>query len=201
MRSTPQTSCGKERQAAQTFLVSDELWKKIQPLLPEHKNTHRFGGGRPRRDDRSCLNGIFFVLRTGCQWKALSATGICPSSTAHDRFQEWVEAGVFVKFWTAGLMEYDELKGIDWAWLSMDGVMTKAPLGGKKIGTQPHRPRQTGRQTLAADRRPWRAPGAGGRRGQPGRLPAGPGDDPKHPGRPARSGRKAPAGHVPGQGV
>ena len=90
-------------EAAKRFLVSDALWAKIQPLLPKHKNTHRFGGGRPRKDDRACLNGILFVLRTGCQWKALSATGICPSSTAHDRFQEWLRAGVFLQFWKAGL--------------------------------------------------------------------------------------------------
>jgi transposase len=152
MRNTPHEGCGSGDKAAQGFLVSDELWERIKPLLPRHKNTHRFGGGRPRKDDRACLDGILFVLRTGCQWKALSATGICPSSTAHDRFQEWVAAGVFLKFWTAGLRAYDELKGIDWAWLSMDGAITKAPLGGEKIGTQPRRPRQTRRQTLAADR-------------------------------------------------
>jgi transposase len=82
--------------------------------------------------DRQCLDGIFFVLRTGCQWKALDSTGICSGSTAHARFQEWVEAGVFLKFWEAGLTEYDELKEIDWDWLSMDGCITKAPLGGEK---------------------------------------------------------------------
>jgi transposase len=120
------------------YYVSDELWNKIQPLLPKHKNTHRFGGGRPRVDDRVCLNAIFFVLRTGCQWNALNATGICPSSTAHDRFQEWVTAGVFQKFWAAGLREYDEMKGIDWTWQSIDGAMTKAPLGGEKNRSQPY---------------------------------------------------------------
>jgi len=76
-------------------------------------------------------------LRTGCQWKALDATRFCPGSTAHDRFQEWVEAGVFLKFWEAGLLEYDYFKGIDWSWLSMDGCMTKAPLGGDKTGRNP----------------------------------------------------------------
>ena len=122
------------------YRVSDELWAKIQPLLPPHVNTHRFGGGRPRADDRQCLDAIFFVLRTGCQWNALNATGLCPSSTAHDRFQEWQKAGVFLKFWQAGLQEYDALKGLDWSWLSMDGAMTKAPLGGEKNRGQSHRP-------------------------------------------------------------
>ena len=85
------------------YRVSDKLWEKIVPLLPKHVNPHRFGGGRPRADDRTCMDGIFFVLRTGCQWNALNATGICPSSTAHDRFQEWVAADVFQNLWAAGL--------------------------------------------------------------------------------------------------
>jgi transposase len=40
------------------------------------------------------MDAIFFVLRTGCQWNALDATGICTSSSAHRRFMEWTEAGV-----------------------------------------------------------------------------------------------------------
>ena len=123
-----------------SFLVSDELWEVLAPLLPQRVNTHPWGGGRPRVPDRKCANGIFYVLRTGCQWKALDQTGICSGSTAHLRFQEWVAAGVFLKLWQAGLERYDELKGLDWSWLSMDGAMTKAPLGGGKNRAQPHRP-------------------------------------------------------------
>jgi transposase len=132
------------------FTISDELWALMGPLLPEHQNTHRFGGGRPRVPDRQCADGIFFVLRTGCQWNALSATGICPSSTAHDRFQAWVEDGFFLRFWQAGLAEYDAFNGIDWTWLSMDGAITKAPLAGEKNRSQPRGPQQAGHQTLVA---------------------------------------------------
>ena len=70
------------------FQISDKLWEALEPLIPEHVNTHRFGGGRPRVPDRTCANGIFYVLRTGCQWKALDATNICSGSTTHLRFQE-----------------------------------------------------------------------------------------------------------------
>lgn len=87
------------------YRISEELWATLEPLLPVHVNTHRFGGGRPRVPDRQCLDGIFFVLRTGCQGKALDATGICSGSTAHARFQEWVQDGVFLTFWQAGLAE------------------------------------------------------------------------------------------------
>lgn len=112
--------------------MSDELWTLLEPLLPKRVNTHRFGGGRPRVPDRQCADAIFFVLRTGGQWEALNQTQLCAKSTAHDRFQEWVEAGVFLKLWQVGVEDYDDLQGIEWEWLSMDGAMTKAPLGGKK---------------------------------------------------------------------
>ena len=133
------------------FQISDELWEVLEPLIPKHVNTHRFGGGRPRVPDRTCANGIFYVLRTGCQWKALDATGICSGSTAHLRFQEWVAAGVFLELWRVGLERYEELKGLDWSWLSMDGAMIKAPLGGGKNRPQSHGPGQRRRQAQPAD--------------------------------------------------
>src|SRR5215472_10616733 len=119
------------------FRISEALWAVLEPLLPDHVNTHRFGGGRPRVPDRACADAIFYVLRTGCQWQALDQTELCPHSTAHDRFQAWVEAGVFLPRWQAGVKQFDELCGIDWDWLAMDGAMTKAPLGGKKTGPNP----------------------------------------------------------------
>ena len=120
------------------FQISDELWEVLAPLIPKHVNTHGFGGGRPRVPDRTCANGICYVLRTGCQWKALDARGICSGSTVHLRFQEWVAAGVFLELWRVGLERYDQLKGLDWSWLSRDGAMTKSPLGGGKNRPQPH---------------------------------------------------------------
>lgn len=133
------------------FRISDALWAVLEPLVPKRVNTHRFGGGRPRVPDRRCADAIFYVLRTGCQWEALNQTDLCAKSTAHDRFQEWVEAGVFLKLWQVGVAQFDELQGIDWNWLSMDGAMTKAPLGGEKDGPQSDRPRQARRQTQLAD--------------------------------------------------
>jgi len=82
--------------------------------------------------DRDCADAVFYVLRTGCQWQALDQTELCAHSTAHDRFQEWVKAEVFLKLWQVGAARFDELQGIDWDWLALDGAMTKAPLGGGK---------------------------------------------------------------------
>ena len=138
------------------FRVSEELWTLLQRLIPKHRNTHRFGGGKPRTPDRQCADAIFYVLRTGCQWGALDATDLCPHSTAHDRFQQWVAAGVFLKLWQSGVEQVDELQGLDWQWLSMDGARTKAPVGGEKNGRQPHGSRQNRREAQRPDRRTWR---------------------------------------------
>ena len=116
--------------------IPDWLWAKIEPLLPP-RPPHPLGCHRPRAPDRSAMNAILLVLRTGMQWNALAASGICSSSSAHRRFQEWERAGVFEEIWRQGLLDYDEEVGIDWSFLSCDGAMTKAPLGGGKTGPNP----------------------------------------------------------------
>jgi transposase len=50
-------------------LLTDELWNRIEPLLPAHPPRPK--GGRRRLDDRKVLTGILFVLKTGIQWEEL----------------------------------------------------------------------------------------------------------------------------------
>lgn len=139
--------------------IPDELWEQIVPLLPTPP-AHPLGCHRPRVPDRDAMNGILFILRTGCQWNALNATGIVSCSSAYRRFREWEAAGVFTHFWQQGLVRYDELVGIDWEYLAMDGAMTKAPLGGEKNRAQSHRQSQIRHETKHPLRR--RRPAAGG---------------------------------------
>jgi putative transposase len=178
--------------------IPDKLWDLLQIAIPPHVNPHPFGGGRPRTPDRVCADAIFFVLRTGCQWKALDATKFCPGSTAHDRFQQWVQAGVFAQWWKTGLLDYDYAEGIDWEWLSLDGCMTKAPLGGGKDRQKPYGSSQERRQTQPVGREPRRAGGLGGGRGQPPRPEDGPRHARKHPGRASRADRRSTAEPVLG---
>src|SRR3569832_1569162 len=107
----------KQRKMMSTSLtqwrIPDELWNQMQPLLTR-RPSHPLGCHRPRVADRAAMDAIFYRLRTGCQWNALNATGICSSSSAHRRFQEWNEAEVFERLWALGFSEYDELKGIEW---------------------------------------------------------------------------------------
>src|SRR5438046_3478293 len=88
------------------------VWVRIEPVLPAPP-LHPLGCHRPRVPDRDAMDAILLVLRTGMQWNALNATGICSSSSAHRRFQEWVRAGVFEEFWRRGLVAYEELQGIE----------------------------------------------------------------------------------------
>lgn len=74
------------------FLPSEDLWLAVEPLLPQEPPKPR--GGRPRKPDRQMFFAIFYILRTGIQWKALPRC-LGAASTVHDRFQSWVEAGVF----------------------------------------------------------------------------------------------------------
>ena len=77
-------------------------------------------GGRPRANLRQVMDGIFYVLRTGCQWKALPRE-FGSGSTVHRYFQEWTEQGVFFRAWRAMLKRYDQRRGVGWNWQSVDG--------------------------------------------------------------------------------
>jgi putative transposase len=119
----------RKRKSGSSWRLPEELWLRMQPLLPRYRQSGK--GGRPRVDIQRVAQGIFYVLRTGCQWKAVPRE-YGSGSTLHRYFQQWTAAGVFRKLWKASLLEYDELKGIQWNWQSVDGAMTKSPLGGEK---------------------------------------------------------------------
>ena len=143
--------------------IPDALWERIDLFLPLYKSSLK--GGRPRLPMRNVVGGILYVLATGCQWKAMPKQ-FGSGSAIHGYFQEWVELGVFQELWEFALLEYDELKGIDWKWQSMDGAMTKSPLGGEKNRQKPDRSWQAGREAFDFGRWPWRAPGRRRRRRQ-----------------------------------
>lgn len=82
------------------------------------------------------MDAIWFILRTGGQWKLLPRS-MGAASTVHDRFQHWRAAGVFSKLWRAGVLEYDHRKGLNLEWQAMDSAITKAPLGGEQTGRNP----------------------------------------------------------------
>lgn len=146
-----------EAQTIQSWRLPDELWVRIQPLLPKEKPAGTVG--RPSVPYRQVMEGIFYVLRTGCQWKAVPRE-YGSGSVVHARFQEWRQLGVFETLWEQGLQEYDELRGIAWRYQAMDGAMGKAPLGGGKNGSKPDGSWEIRYQAIVARGRTRRAAGA-----------------------------------------
>jgi len=115
--------------------VSDELWRRIEPILQEAW-PRRDPRGRRHVDWRKCLNGIIYHLRTGCQWHALPKQ-FGDDSTVHRWFQRWCRLGVMRRIWADLVKECDELKQVHWDWQSADGCMGKARHGGDHIGKNP----------------------------------------------------------------
>lgn len=64
---------------------------------------------------------MFYILRTGMQWKALPRC-LGAASTVHDHFQAWVKAGVFHQLWKLGILQCYLEGSLDFTWQSQDGV-------------------------------------------------------------------------------
>ena len=77
---------------AEEWRIPDELWQRVEPLLPKRRRSRK--GGRPPLPYRQVLDGIFYVLRTGCQWKA-APREFGSGSSLHRYFQRLVRRGVF----------------------------------------------------------------------------------------------------------
>ena len=146
----------------QSWEVSDEFWKRVEPLVPkfcrDETQTYKrkLGGGRKRKPPRVVFEAIVYVLRTGCQWKALPKEKFGSASSVHQYFLDWEKAGFFESLWRAGLAEYDDMEGIVWRWQSIDGSMMKAPLGKEAVGRNPTDRGKKGEQATSSCGRPWR---------------------------------------------
>ncbi len=141
--------------------VTDDFWKRVEPLVPprvrpaEKTYVRKAGGGRKPKDARLVFEGIVYVLRTGCQWKALPDR-FGSASAIHTYFLLWEKARFFERLWKAGLAKYDDLQGIAWRWQSIDGAMMKAPLAQESVGANPTDRGKKWKQAPSAGGRAWR---------------------------------------------
>lgn len=115
--------------------VPDDLWLRIERLLPSQKPAGT--PGRPALPQRRVLNGILYVLRTGCQWKSLPKEWFGASSSLHTYFQTWQRLGVWQRVFQVLLRHYDKVQHIQWRWQALDSKSVAAPLGGEKTGKNP----------------------------------------------------------------
>ena len=109
--------------------IPDKPWDEVVAVWPKEKPNSNIV--LPIVPYRKVMDGIVYVLRTGCQWKMLPKEH-GSGSTCHRRLQEWVRLGIFEKMRDKMLKEYDEKKGIRWNWQSLvDSIYTKSPVGGR----------------------------------------------------------------------
>jgi transposase len=116
-------------------MVSDELWKEVEPLLPPHPAHPE--GGRPPASDRAALEGILFVLRSGIPWEMLpSVFGVC-GMTCWRRLRDWQAAGVWERLHSHFLEQLQGADKLDWSRASVDSTSVRATKGGKQVGPSP----------------------------------------------------------------
>ena len=113
-----------------------KLWKKLKKHL--RKDRKGIGPGRPCVSNRNVINGIWYVLWSGCQWKSVKKEWFqVLSSTLHERFQTWQQKGVFDKLFKS---DGQLLRLQDENWLGMAIVrqkMVPSPMGGAKTDKNP----------------------------------------------------------------
>ncbi len=111
--------------------LTNEQWRLLEPLIPE-RPYRADGKGRPRQCDRSIINGIIWILRTGARWKDLPRE-YPPYQTCHRRFQEWVRNGVFRDILEALARDLHERGGINLEECFIDGTFIGAKKGGSVV--------------------------------------------------------------------
>jgi transposase len=119
--------------------VFDALWAGVEPLIPVRNERHPLGCHRPRKSDRDCFKVMMARLGTGCSWEdAEQITGrVVSDTTARQRRDEWVQAGIFDAIANEALAGYDKLIGLDLSEVAIDGSTHKAPGGGQGTGKSP----------------------------------------------------------------
>ena len=112
--------------ALREVLLTDAQWKRVKPHIPKRERSAR--GGRPPADDRRCLEGILWILKTGARWKDPPSEFSWPA-TCWRRMNEWADSGVLEAVWKAFLDELDDQQLLDWDELFVDGTCSPAKKG------------------------------------------------------------------------
>src|ERR1043165_7869611 len=115
--------------ASAPWVVSDELWSRIEPLLPRVERRFRYPG-RKRLPDRQALQGILFVLHTGIAWTHLPRElGFGSGVTCWRRLDEWQSAGVWERLHALLLSRLRAAGEIEWARAVADSSQIQAKKG------------------------------------------------------------------------
>ncbi|MDX2967380.1 IS5 family transposase [Streptomyces acidiscabies] len=119
------------------WIVSDDLWDRLEPLLPQRERRFRYPGCKPL-PDREVLCGILYVLHTGIQWEYLpQELGFGSGMTCWRRLRDWNEAGVWQRLHEVLLAELTAASRLDWSRCVVDSSHVRALKGGGHTGPSP----------------------------------------------------------------
>jgi len=116
---------------ARRKFLTDAMWEKLEPLLPRLPKSKK--GGRPWADNRRCLEGILWILKTGASWHDLPEEYPSPS-TCWRRMYMWAECDLWHDIWCAILGELDAQGRLEWEEVFMDGSFAPAKGGALEWG-------------------------------------------------------------------
>lgn len=111
------------------YELTDQEWNQIATLLPPEKS-HR--PGRPSKDNRTMLNAMVWIARSGAPWRDLPER-YGPWETVYSRFRKWIEDGYLDNIFRVLSLEAELQE------LSLDASIVKAhqhSAGAKKGGLQ-----------------------------------------------------------------
>jgi transposase len=108
--------------------LTERQWAFIRPLVPPPAHT-----GRPRADDRRTLDGVLYIVVTGCRWQDLPREYGAPT-TVWRRLKRWGEEGVWERIWPAALTDLDMHGQLDWSIAFLDGSFAPTKKGGEHVG-------------------------------------------------------------------
>ncbi|MGY6021623.1 IS5 family transposase [Streptomyces spinosirectus] len=109
-------------------LVPDDLWARLAPLLPRHRERRHRHAGRHRIADRIALAGMLYVLRTGVAWRDVPRQMVgCSGVTAWRRLRDWTEAGIWPRLRAALLAELRGAGLLEMDNCAIDGSHVRGP--------------------------------------------------------------------------
>lgn len=118
-KSNSTTGRGVQGKPGRRYELTDEAWQRIEPLLPQQTR-----GGR-WNDHRVTLNGIFWILNSGAQWRDMPER-YGKWQSVYDRYRRWTREGLFDRILHRLHLELDDDGRIDWSVFDVDGSNIRA---------------------------------------------------------------------------
>lgn len=119
-RTKASSGSGATRRRGRRYELTDEAFERIEPLLPKQQS-----GGGQWVDHRTVLNGMFWVLNSGAQWRDMPER-YGKWQTVYGRFRRWSREGLFDRILERLHVALDDDGYIDWDVFDVDGSNIRA---------------------------------------------------------------------------